>query len=257
MAIKINNDVVIDNNKKFYGDGSNLTNISGSGDFDTSITSTTQFNPLSYETTLFSFPSTADRKYIIHSINASNVSNEEINLILKHRFTASSRDTHLAYNVPIVAGGSVELLKQPHIANPNDVILGWTNDITYSGKSNAVEIYVTYTTSTVTNYFGVGVSTASIPTTDLTTVYTSTTNPSVIESIHLTNRTDDGDYPVSVQVTNGASVSFLVKDMIIPRYATVEICDMPKRVEANGVIKVGLGQTNTIDVSISGKTITG
>jgi hypothetical protein len=27
MAIKINNDIVIDNDKKFYGDGYNLTNV--------------------------------------------------------------------------------------------------------------------------------------------------------------------------------------------------------------------------------------
>jgi hypothetical protein len=31
MAIRINNDIVIDNNKKFYGDGSNLTGISTVG----------------------------------------------------------------------------------------------------------------------------------------------------------------------------------------------------------------------------------
>ena len=178
-------------------------------------------------------------------------------MILKHRFTASSRDTHLSYNVPLVAGGSVELLKQPHIANPNDVILGWTNDTTYAGRSGVVEIYMTYTTSTDTTYFGVGISTATLPDTNLTTVYTSTTNPSTIQSIHLTNRTDDGDYPVSVRITNGASSSYLVKDMVIPRYSTVEICDNPKRVEGNGVIQVAVGQINTVDVTISGKTITG
>jgi hypothetical protein len=116
---------------------------------------------------------------------------------------------------------------------------------------------MTYTTSTDTTYFGVGISTVSLGTTALTTVYTSTTVPSVVQSIHLVNRTDDGDYPVSVRVTNGVSTSFLVKDIVIPRYATVEICDMPKRIEANGVIQVGLGQTNTIDVTISGKTISG
>jgi len=258
MAIKINNDTVIDNDKKFYGDGSNLTNLpGGSGDFNTGITSTTQFNPISYETTLFTFPSTASREYIIHSINVSNVSNDEINLILEHNFNSNGNQVHLAYNVPIVAGGSVELLKQPHIANPSDFLSGWTNDTTYAGRTGVIEIYMTYTTSTDTNYFGVGISTVSIGTTALTGIFTSTTNPSVIQSIHLVNRTDDGDYPVSVQVTNGVSTSFLVKDMIIPRYSTVEICDNPKRVEANGVIRVGLGQTNTIDVTISGKTITG
>jgi hypothetical protein len=272
MAIQISGINVIDNSRNvvnvvgvgstgtsvFYGDGSNLTGITGgSGDFNTGITSTVQMSPLSYDTTVFTFPSTASREYIIQSINVSNVTTEEINIIAALNFNSTGRRVHLAYNVPIPAGGSAELLKQPHIANPSDSITMWSTDSTYAGRSSALEVYMNYTTSTDVNYFGVGISTVSVGTTALTGIFTSTSSPSMIESIHLVNRTDDGDYPISIQVTNGASTSYLARNLVIPRYATVEICDMPKRIETNGVIRVGLGQTNTIDVSISGKTITG
>lgn len=245
----------------YYGDGSKLTGVSGSGNFNTGITSTTQIYPLSYETTVFTFPSTAGRTYIINSINASNTStqNVEVNIIAALNFNANTlgKKVHLAYNVPIQSGGSVELLKQPHIANPSDFLTMWATDYTYAGVSSAVEIYMNYTTAVDTNYFGVGVSTTGLATTALTGIFTSTTYPSVIQSIHLVNRTDDGDYPVSVQITNGVATSYLVRNLIVPRYATVELCDMQKRVETNGIVRVSVGTTNTIDISISGKKITG
>lgn len=273
MAIKVNNTTVIDNGPVIYAGGTTGTSgqvlqstgtgiawvnaAGGSGDFNTGITSTVQMTPLSYETTVFSFPSTASREYVIQSINVSNVTTEEINIIAALNINSTGRKVHLAYNVPIPAGGSAELLKQPHIANPSDTITMWATDSTYAGRTGVLEAYMNYTTSTDTNYFGVGVSTVSVGTTALTTIFTSTTYPSMIESIHLVNRTDDGDYPVSIQITNGSTSSYLVRNLVVPRYATVEICDMPKRIETNGVIKVGLGQTNTIDVSVSGKYITG
>jgi hypothetical protein len=280
MAIKVKNIIVIDDNKQFIPStisaGSTTgttgqvlqstgvgvtwaiaTGGGGSGEFNTGITSTSQLYPLSYDTTVFTFPSTSGRRYIIESINAANISNEEGNIIIALNYNDNGRKVHLGYNIPVVSGGSVELLKQPHIANPSDFITMWTNDINYLGKSGLMEVYMTYSEVSDINYFGVGVSTVSIATTALTGIFTSTTYPSVIQSIRLTNRTDDGDYPVSVQITNGLSTSYLVKDMLIPRYATVEICDRPKRLETNGVVKVGLSTTSTIDVSISGKKITG
>lgn len=243
----------------YYGDGSQLTGIVDSV-FNTGITSTVQLYPTSYETTVFTFPSTAGKEYIINSINASNVStkNTEVNIIAALNFntSATGKKVHLAYNIPIQPGGAVELLRQPQVANPSDSFTMWATDNTYAGVSSAVEVYMNYTTISDINYFSVGVSTSGIGT-SLTGIFTSTTYPSVIESIHLANITDNGDYPVSVQITNGVSTSYLVKDLIIPRYAAVELCDMPKRIETNGIIKVSIATTNTIDVSISGKKITG
>ena len=285
MAIRINNTTVIDDSRNFIGVGLTVTGAisagsttgtlgqvlqstgvgvtwatataGGSGEFNTGITSTSQLYPLSYETTVFTFPSTAGKRYIIESINAANISDGERNIVAALHYDDNGNEVHLAYNVPMISGGSVELLKQPHIANPSDFITMWTNDENYYGKSGVVEVYMTYSEVSDEDYFGVGVSTVSIATTALTGIFTSTTYPSVIQSIHLTNRTDDGDYPVSIQITNGSSSSYLAKDLLIPRYATVELCDRPKRLETNGVIKVALDSTSSVDISISGKKITG
>jgi hypothetical protein len=283
MAIKINNTTVVDDSRNFIGVGLTVTGAisvgsstgtsgqvlqstgvgvtwvtstsGGSGEFNTGITSTAQLYPISYETTVFTFPSTAGKKYIIESINASNIFNEEINLIAALHYNDNGNKVHFAYNVPFPLGTSAELLKQPHIANPSDYITMWSNDINLLGKNDAMEVYMTYTEVNDINYFGVGISTVSIATTALTGILTSTTYPSVIQSIHLTNRSDDGDYPISIQIGNGSSTSYLIKDMVIPRYSTVEICDRPKRIEKDGIIKVSVGQVSTIDISISGKKI--
>jgi hypothetical protein len=284
MAIKINNTTVVDDSRNFIGVGLTVTGAisvgsttgttgqvlqstgvgvtwvtstsGGSGEFNTGITSTSQLYPLSYDTTVFTFPSTSGKRYIIESINVANISDGERNIIASLNYNLNGEKVYFAYNIPMVSGGSVELLKQPHIANPSDYITMWTNDETYYGRNNAVEVYMTYTEVNDTNYFGVGVST-TIPAVSLVGIFTSTTYPSVIQSIHLTNRTDNGDYPISVQITNGSSSSYLVKNMVIPRYATVEICDRPKRIAINGVIKVELEESSSIDISISGKKITG
>lgn len=234
----------------------------GSGEFNTGITSVRQFNPVGFNSTVFTFPSTSGKRYILESITATNVStaNTEVHLIAALNYTDNGKIVHFAYNTPLVPGGSVELLKQPHIANPSDFITMWSNNYSYVGVSNAIEVYMTYTEKDDTDYFGVGVSTVGIGTTSLVGIFTSSTYPSVIQSIHLVNRTDDGDYAVSVQITNGTSTSYLAKDLVIPRYATVELCDRPKRIETNGIIKVSVGSSvygSPIDFSVSGKKITG
>jgi hypothetical protein len=132
----------------------------------------------------------------------------------------------------------------------------WVTNDAYTGVNNAAEVYMNYSEYTSTEYISEYASTVSIATTDPTAVYTSSTYPSTIESIHFANRTDTGDYPVSVSITNGTTTTYLAKNLIIPRYATVDILDRPKRVEASGTVNIEVGQTSTIDVIIAGKQIT-
>ena len=248
----------------YYGDGSQLTGISAGGggyeQFNTGITSSLQLTPLSYETTVFTFPSTAGKQYVIESINAANVDTSvgvgtTVNIIASIQDT-SGEQTYIAYNVPVVNGGLIELLKNAMVAGPSDVIKMWITDGNYAGVNNAVEVYMNYTEFTSTEYIREYASTVSIATTNVTGIFTSTTYPSVIESIHLANRTDIGDYPVSVTITNGVTTTFLAKDLLIPRYSTVDILDRPKRIELNGTLGIKVGQTSTIDVIIAGKQIT-
>ena len=248
----------------YYGDGSGLTNLpaspSSNGEFYTGISSSVQISPLSFETSVFTFPSTAGKQYVIESINVANVDTSvgvgtTINIIASIE-DSSGEKTYIAYNVPIVNGGLVDLLKNPIVAGPSDVIKMWTTNNSYIGVSNAAEVYMNYTEFTSTEYISEYASTVSIASTDRTSIYTSSTYPTTIESIHLTNRTDSGDYPVSITITNGVTTTYLAKDLILPRYSVVDILDRPKRIETNATIDIEVGSTSTIDVIIAGKQIT-
>ena len=248
----------------FAGDGSSLTNIvspSSNGEFYTGITSSRQIAPLSFESTVFTFPSTAGRQYVIESINVANVDasvgvGTTVNIIASIQDATAAEQTYIAYNVPIVTGGLIELLKNPIVAGPSDVIRMWSTNDGYAGVNNATDVYVNYTEFTSTDYISKFASTASITSTDTTTLYTSTSNPTTIEKIGFANRTDTGDFPISIKITNGTTTSYLAKDLIIPRYSTVDILDRPKRIETGAKIEVEVGSTSTVDVIISGKKIT-
>ena len=247
----------------FVGDGSTLTGIAagGSGEFNTGITSSRQIAPLSFESTVFTFPSTAGRQYVIESINIANVDasvgvGTTVNIIASIQDATAAEQTYIAYNVPIVTGGLIELLKNPIVAGPSDVIRMWSTNDAYVGVNNATEVYMSYSEFESTDYISKFASTASVTSTDTTTLYTSTSNPTVIEKIGFANRTDIGDFPISIKITNGTSTSYLAKDLIIPRYSTVDILDRPKRIETGAKIEVEVGSTSTVDVIIAGKKIT-
>jgi hypothetical protein len=225
----------------------------GGGDFNTGITSITSETLVATGSTVLTLPSTAGRRYIIRSIHASNVSvgNTEVNVIGAFDFSGGQR-SYFAYNIPIPTGTSVELLKQPQILNPSDRITMRATNYNRVGEDNIVQIYISYEPKTDTNYFGVGLGTAGIGVTSPVGVYTSTTYPSVIQSIRLANITDVGPYPVSVTVTSGVNTTYLVDDLIIPKYASVELLDAPKAIKLNDVISVIVDQTSTIDIQVSG-----
>jgi len=232
----------------------------GGGEFNTGISNSIQITPLSYETSVFTFPSTPGKQYVIESINVANIDTSvtegtTINIIASIE-NSSGEQTYIGYNVPIVNGGLVELLKNPIVAGPGDIIKMWTTDSSYIGVNNAAEVYINYTEFDSTEYINKYASTISIPTADQTILYTSSNYPTVIEAIHFTNRTDTGDYPVSIIITDSGTTTYLAKDLVIPRYATVDILDRSKRIETDATISVKVGQTSTIDVIISGKQIT-
>ena len=246
------------------GDGSSLTNIvspSSNGEFYTGITSSRQIAPLSFESTVFTFPSTSGKQYVIEYINVANIDasvgvGTTVNIIASIQDATAAEQTYIAYNVPIVNGGLIELIKNPIVAGPSDVIKMWSTNDGYTGVSNAAEVYMNYSEFTSTDYISKFASTTTINSTDTITLYTSTSNPTAIEKIGFANRTDTGDFPISIKITNGTTTSYLAKDLIIPRYSTVDILDRPKRIETGAKIEVEVGSTSTVDVIISGKKIT-
>ena len=74
-----------------------------------------------------------------------------------------------------------------------------------------------------------------------------------LESINIANRTDSGDYPVTVSIVTGSTTSHIVKDLVVPKYGAIELLDRQLVVLSGDIIKVSAGTTDTIDVIISGK----
>ena len=245
----------------YYGDGSKLTGITAaSGDsylFNTGISSSFSATLVGIGTTIFTFPATAGKEYIVHSINCSNVStgNTEVNVIGAFDFNGGER-SYFAYNIPIPTGTSLEIMKQPQVLNPSDKIVMRSTDYSRVGTDNIIETYISYQEKTSTTLFGVGLGAVGLAVTDVVGIYTSSTYPSVIQSIRLANITDSGGYPVSVQITNGLTTTRLVDNLIVPKYASVELLDAPKRIEVNSIIQVQLDQGATMGVQISGSQIT-
>ena len=204
-------------------------------------------------------PSTAGKSYTIESIHVANVAtgNTETNIIAA--FEMNGGDTsYFAYNVPVPTGTGIELLKQPMVLNISDKIVLRSTDYDRNGADNIIEGYITYTTNDDTDHVGVAVGSATLSGTSATTIYTSSSNPSVIQSIRVVNRTDSGAYPISISIvdsTAGGTIR-LVDNLLVPKYGTVEILDTQKRINTNATIVATLDQGGTIDVQVSAKKIT-
>jgi len=251
----------------FSGDGSALTGIEagGTGEFYVGFTSSVTMNANSFEMTGHTFPSTASKTYTIDSIMAANVANvgvgTTVNLIASISSNSgvaagTTEKTYIAYNVPLAAGGAVELLKEPMVANPNDIVKLWATNDAYVGIASAIQVHMTYTQQDSTDFFGKYASNTSIGSTTIIGIHTAgTTYAAALQSIHLTNRSDAGAFPVDIMLTNSTGVvtTYLVKNLVIPKYSSVEILERPKRMETGSTLGVKVQQTGTIDVVVSGK----
>jgi hypothetical protein len=260
--------------------------------------------------------------------------------------------TYLAFDVPIPVGGVVEILKQPAVLNPRDVLKIRGVDVFGSGLSNAIDVCVSYEEVNSTNFIGFG--TATPPNSGLGTainnigIVSASTNPIMLQSIRLTNTEFVGDYDVSILVnrpngltynctvptaisagstiifvdnltnnsletvvkpgnlvgltaTAGGTVllsstpvvsvgntfvtvatgpagaigvgtyvtftiddnKYLARNLMIPAFASVELCDTPKRIEPGfqilmnaEVVGIDANEASTIDINVSGRNIT-
>ena len=231
----------------------------GSGDFNVGLTSSLVANPTGIGVTVLTLPATSGKSYTIESIHVANVAagNTEVNIIAA--FEMNGGDTsYFAYNVPVPTGTGIELLKQPMVLNVSDKIVLRSTDYDRNGADSIIEGFLTYTTNDDTDHVGTAYGSSTLSGTTATTVYTSSGNPSVIQSIRVVNRTDTGSYPVSIQIVDasaGGTVR-LVDNLLVPKYGTVEILDTVKRINTGATIQATLDQGGTIDVQVAAKKIT-
>jgi hypothetical protein len=266
----------------FYGGGSNLsgivtslvagTNITlsgatgeitidaaggggGSGQFNTGISSQVGYDITSSLAAAKTLPATAGKTYIIQSVQITNVSTAGTDARVTGKFAFNGAETvEFAHKIPVPYRGSVELLKQPQVLNPSDSIQFQGFFDSEIAGSNLLNAFVVYEEQDSTDYKGVG---AGLSVTTPVGVFTSTTYPSVIQSVRLTNISDIGDYAATVSWTTGAGTTqaYIAKDFIVPKNSSVELLDAPKRVDAGHIIRAQVGVSTTIHIQVSAKNI--
>jgi len=292
MAIKINNTTVIDDSRTFIPEsisvgsstgesgqvlastGIGLTWIDaaggGSGAFDVGITTsiyisvssgiatgTTDTNNIFVAPGIgYTFPSTAGLQYVIESIQVSNKFSNELYLTSRHDYNTSGQNVPLTQRVVVPYQGAVELLNQPIIANPSDLLRFQSLDSplpTANGIDAGLDIFMTLSAKQDSNYVGLGTTVATLSVDGDQTIYTSNTDPTVIQSIRLTNYNLFTDIDSRVSIYRGeVRLGYLVYDLTIPKNSMVEIVERPKYLVAGDSIRVSTSNVG-ISVNISGK----
>lgn len=258
MAIKIQGTTVIDDSRNitnavtvtatsFIGDGSQLTGVSGSGLFNTSISAAVGYELTSSMATAYTAAATAGKRYIVHSIHITNIGATE--QLVSGQFSGLTYSSiSFATNVPVPVESSVELLKKPKVLQPSDLIQLQATDNTALSATITIEEY------TGTELFGVGIDLTTNTYTDL---HVATAN-SVIESILLSNDDlDILDVKATVVWTDGANAiqSYLSSNIIVPNDATIELLEQPKYLPSGHKIRVLANQVDRLEAIIAGKVI--
>ena len=214
------------------------------------------------------FPATSGKSYVIESIHVTNIYNDDLYFTSRHDFNGGE-NVPTAQRVVVPYQGSLELLEEPIIANPSDELrfqaFAGVGTVA-TGINNGLDSFVVYSEKTDTDYIGTG---ATVTTPAGTELFTSTTNPSVLQSIRLCNYDLNIDVDASVSIYRGGSVGgilttgvrqgYLVYNMTIPKNSVVEILERPKYLATNDTVVVGVAGTtltNSLSATLSGKYIT-
>jgi hypothetical protein len=218
-----------------------------------------------------SFPNTAGNRYLVQSIHVANTFDNELYLTARHDFNNGTLRIPVANRVVVPYNGALELLEQPTVANPGDILRlqAFTGiGATAGGVDGGLDAWITYTTKTDTNFVGVGstVTTAGTNVGGISTyqtVYTSTSYPSVIQSIRIANYNlfIDVDASIAIFSSLGIRKGHLAYNLTIPKNSIVELCQQPKRLQASETIGVSVGSTtsggaNALSIFVSSKYIT-
>ena len=251
----------------YYGDGQYLEGVSASGgsgdgsDFNTGLT-TTAYASASDDIDGFTaigvtFPTTADKRYLVTSMHITNVSPSDLYLTSRIDYNGGE-NVPLTNKVIVPYQGSLEIIDESFITNPSDNLrfAAFTGiGTTAGGVTNGLDCWVTYETKDDTNYIGIG---STVPTTGNHTVFTSNTNPSTINTINLTNYSNFVDVDASVSIYRGGTIrqGYLAYNLTIPQNSSVQILPRSKRLNASDTIVVNAGIGSAISVNIAGKYIT-
>ena len=216
----------------------------------------------------YSFPSSTSYDYVLESIHITNKSANNLYFTARHDLFVSSNNWNklpISNRVIIPYQGSLELLDQPRIANSSDILrfqaltgVGTAE----SGVDGGLDAFITYSRKTDLTYVGIG---TTITKTDQE-IYTSTGNPSMVQSIGLANYNLNIDADVTVSVFRGGTVGniaatgvrlgYLAYNLTVPKNSVVELCQKPKYLAKGDSILVSSTPFNSVGILVSARTIT-
>jgi hypothetical protein len=230
----------------YHGDGSNLTGIAagGSGQFNTSISGATQYDVTASMATAYTASATATIRTVVHSIHICNISASEVTVSGEMQTNFS-----FAHTIPVPAGSAVELLKQPKVLGPSETIE------LQASSTSSLEATIIVEEKEDTALWDAQIALSSAAT--LTDLYTSSSYPSVVQSILLCNNDGSNDVKARVVWTDGSNnvQSYLVYDMVIPADSTVEICEQPKYLATGYKLRAYANQADRLEITASGSQI--
>ena len=214
----------------------------GSGQFNTGITSSVGFAVTSTMGTAYTAGDTA----VVHSIHVTNIDGTNSADISGQLYGGQYS---IAYTVPVPAGSSVELLKQPKVLNTGDTI-----QLQASADGDLHATISLEPKTGDTTYIGVGTDITSAATyTDLWVA----TGDAVLQGILLSNDDGTADVKANVVWTDGSDtiIGYYTYEMVIPADATVEVLEQPKYLPNGYKVRVYANQANRLEAILSARTI--
>ena len=214
----------------------------GSGQFNTGITSSVGFAVTSTMGTAYTAGDTA----VVHSIHVTNIDGTNSADISGQLYGGQYS---IAYTVPVPAGSSVELLKQPKVLNTGDTI-----QLQASADGDLHATISLEPKTGDTTYIGVGTDITSAATyTDLWVA----TGDAVLQGILLSNDDGTADVKANVVWTDGSDtiIGYYTYEMVIPADATVEVLEQPKYLPSGYKVRVYANQANRLEAILSARTI--
>ena len=213
----------------------------GSGQFNTGISSAIGY-PI---TTSMATAYTATDAVVVHSVHITNIDGSSSADISGQMYAGAYS---IAHTVPVPAGSSVEMLKQPKVLNTGETL---QLQASATGDLHATISLEPQTGSSA--FIGVGTDiTAATTYTDLYTAAADT----VLQGILLANDEGSNDVKATVVWTDSGNtiVGYFAYEMVIPADATVEILEQPKFLPSGYKVRVQANEADRLEAILSAKT---
>ena len=213
----------------------------GSGQFNTGISSAIGY-PV---TTSMATAYTATDAVVVHSVHITNIDGTSSADISGQMYAGAYS---IAHTVPVPAGSSVEMLKQPKVLNTGETL---QLQASATGDLHATISLEPQTGSSA--FIGVGTDiTAATTYTDLYTAAADT----VLQGILLANDDGTNDVKATVVWTDSGNtiVGYFAYEMVIPADATVEILEQPKFLPSGYKVRVQANAADRLEAILSAKT---